>query len=127
MRKPNILWIGFDQVRYDTIGANGNKICSTPNLDRLAAESINFSRAYTSCSLCSPARASMFTGQYAFKHGMGTNCDMYHSLSRELARPEELLHHRFLEAGYRCGFVGKWHIGTDKGPGDFGFDGMNLP
>ena len=127
MKKPNILWIGFDQIRYDTLGANGNEVCRTPNLDGLASESVNFSRAYTPCSLCSPARASMFTGLYAFKHGMGTNCDMYHSLSRELARPEQLLHRRFQEAGYQCGFAGKWHVGTEKGPGDYGFQGMNLP
>ncbi len=69
----------------------------------------------------------MFTGRYAFDHGMGTNCDMYHYLSAELSRPDELLHYRFAEAGYRCGYAGKWHVGTDTGPGDYGFEGMNLP
>lgn len=125
--RPNVLWIGVDQIRFDTLGINGNSCCKTPSLDKLAGDGVNFSRAYTSCTLCSPARASMFTGLYAFKHGMGTNCDMYHSLSAELTDPSLLLHPRFQKAGYRCAYAGKWHVGTNKGPGDFGFEGMNLP
>ncbi len=126
-KNPNILWIGLDQIRFDTLGVNGNTICRTPNMDRLAKQGVNFTRAYTPCSLCSPARASMFTGRYAFNHGMGTNCDMYHSLSSELSRPEELLHTHFSNAGYSTGYSGKWHVGTELGPGDFGFEGMSLP
>jgi len=124
---PNVLWIGLDQIRFDSLGVNGNTICQTPNMDRLAEQGVNFTRAYTPCSLCSPARASMFTGRYAFNHGMGTNCDMYHSLSSELARPDELLHTHFVDAGYSVGYSGKWHVGTKLGPADFGFEGMSLP
>ena len=101
--RPNILWIGVDQLRYDTPGCNGNPLCQTPNIDRLAREGVNFSNAYATCCMCSPARASMFTGQFAFTHGMGTNCDLYHALASELPRPESLLHHRLIKLGYRCG------------------------
>ena len=125
--RPNILWINLDQFRYDTPGFNGNTVCRTPAVDRLAGTGVNFTRAYTPCSLCTPARASMLTGRYAFTHGMGTNCDMYHSLARELPDSSLLLHTRLIEAGYRCGFVGKWHVGTKKGPADYGFEGMNVP
>ena len=69
----------------------------------------------------------MLTGRFAFKHGMGTNCDMYHALARDLPRPEQLLHTRLHEMGYRTGFTGKWHVGTELGPADYGFEGMNLP
>jgi arylsulfatase A-like enzyme len=125
--QPNILWIGVDQMRADALGCNGNSICQTPHLDQLAREGVNFSRAYSPSSLCTPARASMFTGLYAFKHGMGTNCDLYHSLAAELPHPEQLLHRQLLEKGYRCGFTGKWHVGTELGPLDYGFEGMNVP
>lgn len=125
--KPNILWIGVDQMRFDVPGCNGNRICRTPTIDRLASQGVNFTNAYTTCCLCSPARASMLTGLFAFKHGMGTNCDLYHSLAAELPHPEMLLHHRLAASGYRCGFAGKWHVGTEKGPVDYGFEGMNLP
>ena len=123
--RPNILWIGLDQIRFDTPGCNGNSVCRTPNTDRLAASGVNFTGAYTPSSLCTPARASMFTGLFAFTNGMGTNCDMYHSLAAELPDPGMLLHPRLQQAGYRCGYVGKWHVGTEKGPVDYGFEGMN--
>lgn len=125
--KPNIVWIGLDQMRWDTAGCYGNPVCQTPNIDRLAQKGVRFSQAYTPCSLCSPARASMFTGRYAFRHGMLTNCDLYHYVAAELSEPNTLLHSRLLAAGYRCGFVGKWHVGTRKGPVDYGFEGMNVP
>jgi len=121
---PNILWIGLDQFRPDAIGCYGNPICQTPNLDRLARQGVRFSNAYTTCCLCSPARASMLTGRFAFKHGMGTNCDLYHSLSPELLHPEMLLHPRLKALGYQVGFVGKWHVGTKKGADAYGFEGL---
>ena len=125
--RPNILWIGMDQIRYDTPACNGNPVCRTPSIDALADKGVSFDRAYTPSSLCSPARASMLTGQFAFHHGMLTNCDLYHSPLRELPAQDTLLHHRLHEAGYRCGFVGKSHIGTDKAPTDFGFEGFSPP
>lgn len=126
MKKTNVLLIGVDQMRSDVAGPDKVVPARTPNLDRLYAGSARFTRAYSSCPLCSPARASMFTGDYAFRHGMGTNCDMYHSLAAELPDPSRLLHHHLLEEGYRCGFVGKWHVGTEMGPASFGFEGMDL-
>ena len=126
MRKPNILWIGLDQIRRDTPGCYGNSVCQTPNIDRLAREGVVFDRAYTTCSLCTPARASMLTGRFAFAHKMLTNCDMYHYTAAELPDPSLLLHTRIQSQGYRCGFIGKWHVGTKLGPVDYGFEGMNV-
>lgn len=125
--RPNVLWIGVDQLRYDTPGYSGNNICKTPNLDALSKRGVNFARAYTTCSLCTPARASMLTGRFAFTHGMGTNCDLYHALARELPDPSMLLHRRLQKRGYRCGLVGKWHVGTELSAVDYGFEGMDLP
>ncbi len=95
----NVLLIGVDQMRSDVAGPGKAVPAMTPHLDRLYVESANFTRAYSSCPLCSPARASMFTGDYAFKHGMGTNCGMYYSLSTELIDPSQLLHYRLKEVG----------------------------
>ena len=119
----NLLFIGVDQLRWDSVGPDKTQPIDTPNIDRLMCEGVSFTRSYTSCPLCTPARASMFTGDYAFRHGMGTNCDMYHALGTELAEPERLLHKDLQKAGYRCGFVGKWHAGVTKGPSDYGFEG----
>ncbi len=118
----NLLFIGVDQLRYDVVGANKAVPTDTPNMDALIAAGASFSRTYATCPLCTPSRASMFTGDYAFRHGMGTNCDMYHALGTELAEPERLLHKDLQRAGYRCSFVGKWHAGLTKSPADYGFD-----
>ncbi len=127
MTVTNVLWINLDQIRYDTLGVNGNPLGMTPRMDQLAREGVNFSRAYTPCSLCTPARGSMLTGRYAFIHGLGTNHDMFHPIAQDLPHPEMLLHPRLQERGYRTGYVGKWHVGSEKGPVDYGYEGMNIP
>jgi arylsulfatase A-like enzyme len=123
----NLLFIGVDQLRRDMIGPDKSQPVNTPHLDRLMAQGVSFPRTYATCPLCTPSRASMFTGDYAFTHGMGTNCDMYHALGTELADPARLLHKDLLATGYRCGFVGKWHVGVEKTPDDYGFEGNVLP
>ena len=120
--RPNILLVLLDDAGFMDFGAYGGD-AATPNIDALIAGGVSFDRAYSSCPLCTPARASMFTGDYAFRHGMGTNCDMYHALGTELAEPDRMLHCDLLRAGFRCGFVGKWHVGVAKTPADYGFEG----
>ncbi len=118
----NILFIGVDQLRHDVVGPHKSVPVESPNIDRLIADGVSFDRTYATSPLCTPSRASMFTGDYAFRHGMGTNCDMYHALGTELADPDRLLHKELARAGYRCGFVGKWHVGVARSPADYGFD-----
>lgn len=122
----NYLFIACDQLRFDTLSIHGNPVCQTPALDQIATEGVDFTNAHTTAPLCTPARGSIFTGNYALKHGMGTNCDMYHALATELGDPSRLLHHRLQENGYACGYIGKWHVGTNLGPCDYGFEGMNV-
>jgi arylsulfatase A-like enzyme len=103
MTRPNILLILTDQQRCDTLSCYGSSFTSTPNLDRLASEGILFTRAYCAAPLCTPSRASIFTGQYQSRHGVwhtGVNF------------PENirLASHLFNEAGYVTGYVGKAHF-----------------
>jgi arylsulfatase A-like enzyme len=64
VRRPNILILYTDQQRWDALGANGNREIQTPNLDRLAAEGVNFDRHFVQNPVCMPSRASFLTGQY---------------------------------------------------------------
>lgn len=64
MSRPNILILYTDQQRWDTIGANGNPHIHTPNLDKLAQESVNFNHCFCQNPLCMPSRVSFLTGQY---------------------------------------------------------------
>lgn len=102
-RRPNILWIMCDQLRYDCVGANGNSIIKTPNLDRFAAESANFTHAFVQAPVCVPSRASFFTGRYPHSHRNRVNYT-------PLAASEVLLPARLRQAGYRTALVGKTHL-----------------
>ena len=113
-KQPNILVIFTDQHAKSSIGAYGGKICRSPNIDSLAAESVVFDNAYTTCPVCSPARASLQTGLYPFKHGMQTNLFMPGCMIHEIADSPALLSRRLSSLGYSCGYTGKWHLGYGK-------------
>lgn len=102
-KAPNILVLMADQHRADVMGNAGNPVVRTPNLDRLATESISFSRSYCQGPLCMPARASFITERYVRDHGVNNNKNM---VSMEM--PTFL--HKLQEAGYYTSCIGKMHL-----------------
>ena len=119
--RPNIVLVVTDQQRRDSIGAYGSTICRTPHTDRLAAVGIRFDRAYTPCGLCSPARSTLLTGQYPSGHGTLTNIEL-HPLRNQIGPDQDILASGLRRAGYRLGYVGKWHVNRDIDPTGFGFE-----
>ena len=108
--KLNFLMISSDQHRYDCLGVNGNRAIETPCLDRLAEQGINFTSAYTTCPVCTPARASFLNGQWSYNHGCLTipeHTEPQCALPMDAPMVPQLLH----EAGYRQAYIGKWHLG----------------
>ena len=103
----NVLLITTDQQRFDALGCNGNRHIQTPNLDRLAGQSINLQQHFTSYPICTPARCSMLTGCYSRSHGA-------HSVGTVLPRETPCLTHALSAAGYRCGLMGKAHFEPEK-------------
>ena len=71
--RPNILFVMADQLSIDAVSAHGNRFVRTPNLDRLARAGVSFQESYTAYPLCSPARASMFTGRMPSENGVVNN------------------------------------------------------
>ncbi|MDX1357873.1 MAG: sulfatase-like hydrolase/transferase, partial [Clostridia bacterium] len=67
-RKPNVLFIMADQLRFDCIGFNGNGIIRTPNLDRLAGQGANLQSLFIQAPVCVPSRQTFFTGRYPRYH-----------------------------------------------------------
>src|SRR3569623_1519549 len=62
--RPNILFIMTDQQRWDCVGANGNTLIKTPNMDKLAARGANFTHTFVASHVCVPFRISFFTVRY---------------------------------------------------------------
>jgi len=96
----NILFIMCDQLRGDYLSCNGHPYLQTPNIDRLAAEGVNFSRAYCQAPLCGPSRASFYTGRHMASHGVFANEDA-------LKPGERVLGDYLRAAGMRVALVGK--------------------
>jgi arylsulfatase A-like enzyme len=94
-----------------TLGSYGSEICKTPNLDMLAKDGLVFTNAYTPCPVCTPARASIQTGVYPFKHGMQTNIYTRGCMVHELPDSPRLLSRQLQSQGYAAGYTGKWHLG----------------
>jgi arylsulfatase A-like enzyme len=107
-RPPNVLVFLTDQQRWDTIGAYGNPMGLTPNLDRMCAEGTRFENAFTPQPVCAPARSSLQTGRYPSSTGVVRNGIV-------LKDNEITLPALFARRGYETGYIGKWHLGGGEG------------
>ncbi len=110
--RHNVVLVTFDDLRQDTPGFNGGP-AKTPNMDQLAARSTNFRNAMTTVGLCSPSRATLFTGRYGHQTGLDDNCYVWHSRITGLSNDETTLIEWSQKAEYFVGFFGKWHLGPD--------------
>lgn len=133
--KPNIVFILADDLGWTDIGVMGSDYYETPNIDRLAAEGLLFDNAYAAAANSAPSRACLITGMYTPRHGIYTvsPSDRGDKTKRKLIpianiddlRPEFVtLAESLRQEGYRCGHIGKWHLGDDidgTGPLSQGF------
>ncbi|MFH1732494.1 MAG: sulfatase [Planctomycetota bacterium] len=130
VRRPNLVFILADQLGYTRCGYAGDEKARTPNIDRFAAEGVNFRQAVASSPVCAAFRASLFTGKYTTSTGMVIN-------ELRLGTDHECLGHVLTRGGCRTGYVGKWHLYANEmgnhldpknsfvppGPDRLGFDG----
>jgi choline-sulfatase len=114
----NLLFVLSDEHQRDITGCYGNPIIKTPNIDRLAAQGVRFSSAYTPCPICVPARASLATGRWVHDVRAWDNAAPYHG---EIPS----WHHRLREAGHRVASIGKLHFRSTED--DNGFTEEILP
>jgi len=101
--RPNVVFLLADQWRAKATGYEGDPNVKTPNLDRLAKQSLNFRNVVSVCPVCTPYRAALMTGRYPTATGMFLN-DAYLP-DRELCLAEI-----FRSAGYATAYIGKWHL-----------------
>ncbi|MCB8945084.1 MAG: sulfatase-like hydrolase/transferase [Ardenticatenaceae bacterium] len=103
MKRPNFLFIMTDQLRPDHTGFGGNGMVQTPHLDRLAARSRQFARAYCPTPMCGPSRSAIMTGRMPSANGSWTNAI---SLEQEANTFVRVLR----QNGYQTGLIGKAHL-----------------
>jgi len=124
-KQPNLLFVFSDQQAFDMLGCAGNPQVKTPNIDAFAAQGIRFEHAVANSPVCTPCRSMLISG----RHPLYNNC---FDNDRRLLNEEEIgpgLGHVLRDAGYRMGYIGKWHLyGGERnrpipaGPDRHGFD-----
>lgn len=120
---PNILLILADDHGQWSLGCYGNSEVRTPNLDFLAGSGVRFDNAFTPCPVCSPARASLFTGRIPSQHGVHDFLSEDPTFSDHRWLADELFLSQLLQRqDYQTGLVGKWHCTVDGHKPQSGFD-----
>ncbi|MBC7903454.1 MAG: sulfatase-like hydrolase/transferase, partial [Gemmatimonadaceae bacterium] len=101
--RPNVLYIMSDDHDANAISAYSKTLINTPNIDRIAKEGAIFTNAFVGNSICSPARATLLTGQHSHKNGLKDN--RFRFDSSKITLPKLLG-----TTGYQTAVIGKWHL-----------------
>lgn len=120
-RRPNVVFILTDNQGAWTLGCYGNPDIRTPNIDRLAAGGIKFTRALSSNPVCSPTRATFLTGLIPSQHGVHSFLDNKYMMGPESFNTLQeftSLGEVLSAEGYVCGLSGKWHLGNNLVPSE---------
>ncbi len=128
--KPNVVFILVDDFGWADVSYNGSKFYETPNIDRLAAEGMQFSNGYAAAAISSPTRASLMTGKYparlqitdwipGYQHNLNKQqLSKYRMIApkfvHNLPLEEKTIAEAMKENDYKTCFVGKWHCAEDS-------------
>lgn len=131
-KQQNFVIILVDDLGWTDLGYSGSTFYETPNIDALSRQSIQFTHAYASGSVCSPSRASILTGKHPARVRITDWIPGNDPKDKKLLGPDDLdelpleeltLAEKFKAAGYKTFFAGKWHLGGDGFlPENQGFD-----
>ncbi|WP_199269874.1 sulfatase-like hydrolase/transferase [Algibacter sp. L1A34] len=138
--QPNIIFIFADDWGYGDLGIHGSSFCKTPNLDKMAAEGIDFQNFSVVNPVCSPSRTGVMTGQFPARHSVhghfaSVESHMKRNMPDWLSTEAPLLPRMLKKSGYVTAHYGKWHLSnTDvadaPSPLEYGYDeygAFNLP
>ncbi len=130
--RKNMLLFVTDQWRWDTLNLPGHP-AKLPNLRAFAGEATQFTNAFTTVPLCTPARGSLFTGKLPHQHGATDNVQGKSFYPFGKLHPSQVTYlERLTEEGYDVAFIGKWHLGDgtviERGINDVALsDGGDVP
>ena len=124
-QRPNIIVMYADDLGFGDLGCYGATDIPTPNLDRLADQSLRFTEGYASAATCTPSRYSLLTGSYPWRnpqaHILAGNAPLI------IDHDEPTLPGMLRDAGYVTGVVGKWHLGVGDGNPDWNGELSSVP
>lgn len=120
MSQPNLIYIFADQLRYQSVGYNGDTRAKTPNIDAFAKESTVMDNAVSGHPVCAPYRASLLTGKYTTSTGMVIN--EIRISQKHITFPNVLR-----ENGYETCYIGKWHLWANVWGDHFNPDNSYIP
>jgi arylsulfatase A len=124
-RKPNVIFILADDLGYGDIGAFGQKLIKTPNIDRLATEGMKFTQAYAGETVCAPSRCTLMTGKHNGHAPIRGNREIKPEGQEPMPADTFTVAHLMKRAGYTTGLTGKWGLGypgSTSTPVKMGFD-----
>ncbi|MEO1996748.1 MAG: arylsulfatase [Planctomycetaceae bacterium] len=112
--RPNVVFILADDLGYGDVACFGGDRCriATPHFDRLAAQGLRFTDAHANASVCVPTRMAIMTGRYPWRFAKPEPGGPWGFLGLRLPPTQHTLGSLMQTAGYRTGYVGKWHLGT---------------
>ncbi len=123
--RPNVILILADDLGYGELGCYGQRRIRTPHLDRLAAEGLRFTQAYSGAPVCAPARCVLMTGRSSAHAQIRGNREVQPEGQFPLRAGTTTVAHLLRSAGYATGAMGKWGLGPVGSTGDpnaMGFD-----
>jgi arylsulfatase A-like enzyme len=130
--RPNVVFVLVDDMGWTDVGCFGSKYYETPNIDRLAAQGMRFTDAYAACTVCSPSRAAILTGQYPARLHITDWIAGHKRPFAKLSVPDWIMQlssdtpnvaKALKAAGYATASIGKWHLGPEScWPDKQGFD-----
>ena len=129
----NVVFFFVDDLGWTDLSCFGSDLYKTPNVDKLAAMGMKFTNAYSSCTVCSPSRASIMTGKYPARINCTDWIEGWKYPYAQLKVPDWTMYMKaseytmaeaFKDAGYKTIHIGKWHLGEDEihWPENHGFD-----
>lgn len=118
-KRPNVIWIMADDLGYGDLGCYGQRVISTPQLDKMAMEGLRFTQFYSGATVCAPSRSVLMTGLHHGHTRVRGNAGKTNPIAQAL-RPQDVTVAKVMQqAGYRTALIGKWGLG-DVGEAESG-------
>lgn len=113
-QRPNLIWVMADDLGYGELGCYGQSVMKTPNLDRMAAEGLQFMQFYSGATVCAPSRSVLMTGMHHGHTRVRGNAGANNPMAQSLRSSDVTIAKVLQDAGYETALIGKWGLGDAK-------------